>query len=184
MKLIFEVIRGNFHRSASSSFVHIWLSRSVEEELEEHNWGVEEELEGVEEEVRKSAGDEEKKRLEERSLVEQSHDEGEQNSDLNKTKQGSFDMPELGRDKFDDDNLDEKKSKHVLSKASTANNKETAENTSEASKPAKKKKKSCCSECEGFKQPNCEVCLACLDKPHNGGSNRWREKCARRICSA
>ena len=83
--------------------------------------------------------------------------------DPNKTKQGSFDMPELGADELDDDNDVEKKSKHVLSKASTANNKETADNTSEASKPAKKKKKSCCGECEGFKQPNCEVCLACLD---------------------
>ena len=85
LKLIFEVIRGNFYRSASSSFVHNWLSRGVEEELEgvreeleEHNWGVEEELEGVEEEQRKSAGDEEKKSLEERSSVEQTHDEGEQ----------------------------------------------------------------------------------------------------------
>ena len=38
---------------------------SPEKELEEHNWGVEEELEGVEEEQGKSAGDEEKKRLEE-----------------------------------------------------------------------------------------------------------------------
>ena len=127
--------------------------------------------------------------------VEQSHDEGEQNSgmfstkiastlDPNKTKQGSFVMPELGADELDDDNDVEKKSKHVLSKASTANNKEAAENTSEASKPVKKKKKSCCGECEEFKQPNCEVCLACLAKPRNGGPNRWREKCARRICSA
>ena len=127
--------------------------------------------------------------------VEQSHDEGEQNIgmfstkiastlDLNKTRQGSFDLPELGADELDDDNDVEKKSKHVLSKASTANNKEAAENTSEASKPVKKKKKSCCGECEEFKQPNCEVCLACLAKPRNGGPNRWREKCARRICSA
>ena len=73
LKLIFEVIRGNFHRSASSSSVQNWLSQGVAEdelevvlniegvgeELEEHNWG------GVEEEQRKSAGDEEKKRLEE-----------------------------------------------------------------------------------------------------------------------
>ena len=71
LKLIFEVIRGSFHRSASSTFVQNWLSRGVEEEqenvlniegvgeeLEEHNWG-------VGEEQRKSAGDEEKKRLEE-----------------------------------------------------------------------------------------------------------------------
>ena len=127
--------------------------------------------------------------------VEQSHDEGEQNSgvfstkiastlDPNKTKQGSFVMPEFGADELDDDNDVEKKSKHVLSKASTANNKEAAENTSETSKPVKKKKKSCCGECEGFKQPNCEVCLACLAKPQNGGPKRWREKCARRICSA
>ena len=86
MKLIFEVIRGNFYRSASSSFVHIWLSRGVEEELEEHNLGVKEELEGVEEEQRKSAGDEEKKRLEERSSVEQSRDKGEQNSGMFSTK--------------------------------------------------------------------------------------------------
>ena len=93
-------------------------------------------------------------------------------------------MPELGADEQDDDNDVEKKSKHVLSKASTANNKEAAENTSEASKPVKKKKKSCYGECEGFKQPNCEVCLACLAKPQNGGPKRWREKCARRICSA
>ena len=104
--------------------------------------------------------------------------------DLNKTKQGSFVMPELGAYEQYDDNDVEKKSKHVLSKASTANNKEAAENTSEASKPVKKKKKSCCGECEGFKQPNFEVCLACLAKPRNGGPNRWREKCARRICSA
>ena len=71
LKLIFEVIRDSFHRSASSTFVQNWLSRGVEEEqenvlniegvgeeLEEHNWD-------VEEEQRKSAGDEEKKRLEE-----------------------------------------------------------------------------------------------------------------------
>ena len=71
LKLIFEVIRDSFHRSASSTFVQNWLSRGVEEEqenvlniegvgeeLEEHNWG-------VGEEQRKSAGDEEKKRLEE-----------------------------------------------------------------------------------------------------------------------
>ena len=72
LKLIFEVIRGNFHRSASSSSVQNWLSQGVAEdelevvlniegvgeELEEHNWG-------VGEEQRKSAGDEEKKRLEE-----------------------------------------------------------------------------------------------------------------------
>ena len=62
------MIRDNFHRSASSSFVQNWLSPGVGEELEavlniegageEHNWG-------VGEEQRKSAGDEEKKRLEE-----------------------------------------------------------------------------------------------------------------------
>ena len=165
----------------------------MEEELEEHNLGVKEELEGVEEEQRKSAGDEEKKSLEERSSVEQTHDEGEQTILvyfqpklqvlLTRTKLSKAPLI-LGADELVDENDVEKKSKHVLSKASTANNKETAENTSEASKPVKKKKKSCCSECEGFKQPNCEVCLACLDKPHNGGSNRWREKCARRICSA
>ena len=50
-------------------------------------------------------------------------------------------MPELGADELVDENDVEKESKHVLSKASTANNKETAENTSEASKPVKKKQK-------------------------------------------
>ena len=85
------------------------------EELEEHNWGVEEELEGVVEEQGKSAGDEEKKRLEERSSVDQSCDEREQNSgvfstkiastlDPNKNKQSSIDMPELGANELDDDN--------------------------------------------------------------------------------
>ena len=53
--------------------------------------------------------------------------------DPNKTKQGSFDMPELGADDFDDNNVVDKKTKRFLSKASTANNKEAAKNTSEAS---------------------------------------------------
>ena len=104
--------------------------------------------------------------------------------DPNKTKQSSLDMPELGADESDDNNVVDKKTKRVLSTASTANNKEAAKNTSEASKPARKMKKSRCGECEGFKQPNCEVCLVRLDKPRNGGPNRRREKCARQICSA
>ena len=49
--------------------------------------------------------------------------------DPNKNKQSSFDMPELGADELDDDKDVENKEQTRLSKASTANNKEAAENT-------------------------------------------------------
>ena len=84
------------------------------EELEEHNWGVEEELEGVEDRTSSRAW----RRSRERVLVTKKKrdlSEREQNSgvfstkiastlDPNKNKQSSIDMPELGANELDDDN--------------------------------------------------------------------------------
>ena len=39
-----------------------------------------------------------------------------------------------------------------------------------------------CTKCSGCLEKNCDVCVNCMDKPRNGGTNTIRQKCLKRIC--
>jgi hypothetical protein len=48
---------------------------------------------------------------------------------------------------------------------------------------AKRKHKfKACSMCLGCLEPNCDVCVHCVDSPRNGGRNVLRQKCVQRLC--
>ena len=46
----------------------------------------------------------------------------------------------------------------------------------------RKHKFKACSKCPGCLEPNCDICVHCVDSPRNGGRNVLRQKCVQRLC--